>query len=40
MSSRYVSGRGWIRTNISEQDGAWTPYASGKGSCCPAMDDV
>lgn len=40
MSSRYVSGRGWIRTKISEQGGASTPYASGKGSYGSAMDDV
>ncbi|XDO63783.1 hypothetical protein HEP84_55310 [Streptomyces sp. RLB1-33] len=40
MSSRYVSGRGWIRTNISERGEASTPCASGEGSYCPAVDDV
>ncbi|MFD7053475.1 hypothetical protein ACFWBS_27065 [Streptomyces mirabilis] len=40
MSSRYVSGREWVRTKISDQGGASTPYASGRGSYGPAMDDV
>ncbi|XES00048.1 hypothetical protein HEP87_57940 [Streptomyces sp. S1D4-11] len=39
MSSRYVSGRGRIRMNISERGGASTPCALGEGSYRLAMDD-
>ncbi|MCX4459830.1 hypothetical protein OG585_44685 [Streptomyces sp. NBC_01340] len=40
MSSHYVSGRGWIRTNISESGGASTPFASGKGAYHLAVHEV